>query len=61
MMIMVGLLLVAVLAVLVMGIYNLARGGDGSEKRSNQLMIWRVCLQGGVVAILVIMFLVSGK
>ncbi len=61
MVILMGALLVGVLAVLVMGIYNLARGGEGSSERSNKLMIWRVWLQGGVIGVLVIMFMASGK
>jgi|GEM_PF-6872203 len=56
-----GLLLIGVLVVLVMGIFNLARGGEGSAERSNKLMNWRVWLQGGVIGVLVLMFMSSGE
>lgn len=61
MVILMGALLLGVLVVLGLGIFNLARGGEGSAQRSNKLMIWRVWLQGGVIAALVLMFLASGK
>ena len=60
MVILMGALLLGVLVVLVMGIFNLARGGEGSEVRSNRLMVWRVWLQGGVVGVLFLMFLSTG-
>ena len=60
MVILMGVLLLGVLVVLVMGIFNLARGGEGSEVRSNRLMVWRVWLQGGVVGVLFLMFLSTG-
>jgi hypothetical protein len=41
----VGLLMLATLGVLLAGMVGLVRGG-GDPRRSNQLMRWRVVLQG---------------
>lgn len=37
--------LLAVLATLILGFVNMARGGDGSSLRSNKLMRYRVAIQ----------------
>jgi hypothetical protein len=54
--ILVGLLMFATLGVLFAGLFNLARGG-GDPARSNQLMRWRVILQGA--ALLLFMLLMT--
>jgi len=46
--ILVGLLMFATLGVLFAGLFGLARGG-GNPARSNQLMRWRVILQGAAL------------
>ncbi|MET0338958.1 MAG: twin transmembrane helix small protein [Caulobacter sp.] len=51
--ILVPIALLAVLGVLGIGLYTLARGGEGSPARSNKLMQLRVVLQA--VAILVVL------
>jgi hypothetical protein len=40
-------LLIAVLAVLLAGVWNMMRGGN--PRTSNRLMVWRVALQGLVI------------
>jgi hypothetical protein len=47
--ILVGIALLAVLGVLFMGIFNMARGGDPA--RSNKLMRYRVLLQAGAIGL----------
>lgn len=54
--IMVALLMLATLGVLFAGLLGLARGG-GDPARSNQLMRWRVILQGA--ALLLFMLLMT--
>jgi hypothetical protein len=54
--ILVALLMFATLGVLFAGLFNLARGG-GDPARSNQLMRWRVILQGA--ALLLFMLLMT--
>jgi hypothetical protein len=46
--ILVGLLMLATLGVLFAGMFGLVRGG-GDPRRSNQLMRWRVILQGAAL------------
>jgi hypothetical protein len=46
--ILVGLLMLATLVVLFAGMFGLVRGG-GDPRRSNQLMRWRVILQGAAL------------
>jgi hypothetical protein len=55
--ILVGIALLAVLGVLFMGIFNMARGGDPA--RSNQLMRYRVLLQAGAIGLFVLALLLS--
>jgi Hypoxia induced protein conserved region len=54
--ILVGLAMLGVLGTLFAGMLGLVRGG-GDPRRSNQLMRWRVVLQG--VAILLFLILMS--
>ncbi len=49
--------LAAVLVVLFMGVYGLARGGENAGRRSNKLMRWRVGLQAVAVLILAAAFI----
>ncbi|MDR3415035.1 MAG: twin transmembrane helix small protein [Nevskia sp.] len=51
--VLIGLLLLATLGVLIAGMVGMARGGD--PHRSNQLMRWRVILQGAALLLLAIM------
>ena len=51
--------LLAVLAVLFMGVTQLFRGGD--PRRSNRLMRWRVILQLGVIVLIVLFTLIARK
>ena len=41
-----GLALFAVLAVLLAGVFSMAKGGEFNRKYGNKLMRWRVGLQG---------------
>jgi len=54
-------LMAATLLVLIVGISLMMRGGETNEKYSNKLMTARVILQGLTIAVLGIMFLMSGK
>jgi hypothetical protein len=54
--ILIPIALAAVLIVLGMGVFNLARGGENAGRRSNILMRWRVGLQAVAVLILVAAF-----
>ena len=47
--ILIGLALFALLAVLFMGLFSMARGGAFNQKYGNKLMRWRVGLQGLVL------------
>lgn len=50
------LAMVAVLAVLAMGLYNMVRGQDIGGVRANKLMWWRVFLQGIALAFFALAF-----
>lgn len=50
----VGLLMFATLGVLFAGLIGVARGGINPQ-RSNQLMRWRVILQGGALLLFLLM------
>lgn len=55
------LLIIAMLgtvAVLLLGVFNMARGGD--PRRSNKLMQMRVWLQGAALVIFIILMLTYG-
>ena len=56
-----GIALAATLAVLLTGIYSMARGGEFNRKYGNTLMRWRVALQGCALLILVVVMLLSGR
>ena len=53
--------LAATLAVLLTGVYGMARGGEFNRKYGNKLMRWRVALQGCAILILVVALLLSGR
>jgi len=59
--VMLAVALAATLAVLVSGIYSMARGGAYNRKHGNVLMRWRVALQGCALLILVLIMLFSGR
>ncbi len=52
--------LAAVVVILVLGMVNMARGGEGETSRSNQLMRYRVIAQAVVIGILVLLGIVLG-
>ncbi len=55
--ILLGIVLVAVVAVLLIGVISMARGGNAGAKRSNLMMRWRVGLQfAAVLVIIAILF-----
>ncbi len=51
--------LVAVLGVLLMGVYSMGRGGEFNRKHGNKLMCWRIVLQLLAVGIMVMLFFVN--
>ncbi len=53
--------LAATLAVLLTGIFSMARGGEFNRKYSNLLMRWRVALPGCAVLLLVLVMFFSGR
>ena len=55
--VLVAIALAAVLTVLLMGFWNLARGND--SQKSQRLMRWRVGLQFVALAIILLAFLMS--
>ena len=55
----IGLALLAVLAVLFMGLFSMARGGEFNRKYGNRLMRWRVGLQGLVLLLFALAMLAS--
>lgn len=55
-MLLIGLML-ATLAVLIIGIILMARGGEANRKYGNKLMVARVALQGAAIAMLVLLLL----
>ena len=48
-----------VLVVLGLGIFNLARGGENSDGRSNKLMKWRIGLQALALGLLLVMYFIN--
>ncbi|HTW71101.1 MAG TPA: twin transmembrane helix small protein [Acetobacteraceae bacterium] len=52
--VMVALLMFATVAVLIAGMVGLVRGG-GDPRRSNQLMRWRIILQGAALILFAIL------
>lgn len=59
--VLVAIALAATLAVLLTGIFSMARGGEFNRKYSNLLMRWRVALQGCAVLLLVLVMFFSGR
>jgi len=51
---MIGVLMLATLAVLITGMVGMVRGG-GDPARSNRLMRWRVILQGAALLLLALL------
>lgn len=49
----------AVLLVLVIGVFNMLRGGEFNRKHGNRLMRWRVILQGVAILLLGILFFID--
>ena len=58
--ILIGLLLLAVLGVLGMGVIGMIRDGGTNPQRSNTLMRWRVILQGIAVLLLFLVLVTQG-
>ncbi len=54
------LALAVLLAVLIAGMVNMTKSGDGQASRSNQLMRYRVMAQAVVIGILVLLGIVLG-
>ncbi len=57
MLILVGGLLLAVLAALAAGLWQMAHEGEGRRKKSNKMMQWRIYLQGALILLLALMAL----
>lgn len=55
------LAMVAVLAVLFLGLFSMARGGEFNRKYGNKLMRLRVAAQALVILLLAILFLTMGR
>ena len=53
------LMMLAVLGVLVLGIAVMMRGGELNARYGNKLMVLRVSLQGAVIALLGVMFMMK--
>ena len=56
--ILIGVMLVAVVAILLLGFYALQRGGEFGQKWSNRLMRYRVAAQAIAVILMLIGFLI---
>ena len=54
-----GLALLAVLAVLLAGVFSMARGGEFNRKYGNKLMRWRVGLQGAALLLFAVAWYVK--
>ena len=57
--VLVGIALAATLAVLMAGVFTMARGGEFNQKHGNRLMRWRVILQGAALVLLVLAMLLA--
>ncbi len=57
--VLVGIALAATLAVLMAGVFTMARGGEFNQKYGNHLMRWRVILQGAALVLLVLAMLLA--
>lgn len=60
-MILMVFLMLATLAVLVAGVVLMAKGGELNRKYGNKLMTARVILQGSVLLLLALMFLIGSR
>ena len=56
-----GIVLLAILAVLLTGVIGMARGGEFNRRHGNRLMRWRVLHQVLAVAIVFILLLNTGS
>jgi hypothetical protein len=54
-------LILAVLIVLIAGVFLMGKGGEANKKYANKLMIARVSLQGAVLLVFIIMFFMGVK
>jgi hypothetical protein len=52
--VLIGLLMLATLGVLIAGMVGMVKGG-GDPRRSNQLMRWRVILQGAAILLFAVL------
>lgn len=59
--IIIGLLAIALVVVLGMGIIGLARNGGNNPRRSNKLMQLRVALQFAIILMLLLAAMAAGK
>ena len=57
--IVIGIALVAVLAVLGVGVFAMLRGGDFNRKYGNKLMRARVAVQALAIALLFVLYLIN--
>jgi hypothetical protein len=55
----IGLSLLAVVAVLFTGLFAMARGGEANRRRSNVLMRWRVATQALAIVLVALYLLLS--
>jgi len=53
--------MLATLAVLFVGIFSMARGGEFNRKHGNIFMRWRVALQATAIVLFIILVLVLGR
>jgi hypothetical protein len=53
------LAMIATLAVLIVGLFGMARGGDFNAKYGNRLMWWRVRLQVLALVLFALVFIAS--
>lgn len=60
-MIMLGALMLATLAVLVVGVLLMGKGGEANRKYANKLMTARVILQASVLLLLLLLFALGGR
>ena len=51
--------LLAVVGVLFLGLFSMARGGEFNRKHGNRLMRWRVVMQGAALVLLALAMLTS--
>jgi len=58
--ILIAIALAAVVVVLIVGVFTMARGGEFNDKYGNRMMRWRVALQAlAVILMLVFVFMAS--